>query len=129
VSALGLHVRFYLKSLRAFLGPGVPLHLSVTDCTNTRVELVETRLFSAIRSEFERVDCVWDEHRTSGRGYYVDLCFQIHATAASGRRLELVDGGCVDWTQKLLSDAKERLVISGIGSERLCAEFGKDDAA
>jgi hypothetical protein len=31
VSLLGLHIRFYLKSLRAFLDPGVPLHLSVTD--------------------------------------------------------------------------------------------------
>jgi hypothetical protein len=31
-----------------------------------------------------------------------------------------VDGGAVDWTQRLLSNAKERLVISGIGSERLC---------
>jgi hypothetical protein len=42
--------------------------------------------------------------------------------------LELVDGGSVNWTQKLLSNAKERLVISGIGSERLCAEFGNGNA-
>ena len=33
---------------------------------------------------------------------------------------QLADGGCVDWTQKLLSDAKERLVISGVGSDRVC---------
>ena len=26
----------------------------------------------------------------------------------------------VDWTQKLLSDTKERLVISGLGVERIC---------
>ena len=130
LSALGLHTRFYLRSLRAFLGPGVPLHLSVTDLnSNTRVELVETQLLSAIRSEFEYVDCVFDEHRTTGRGYYVDLCFHIHATAASGQRLELVDGGSVDWTRQFLSNAKERLVISGIGSERVCAEFGNDNAA
>jgi hypothetical protein len=128
LSALGLHIRFYLTSLRAFLGPGVPLHLSVTDLdSNTCVEL-ETRLFSPIRSEFEGVDCVLDEHRTSGRGYYLDLCFHIHATAASGRRWELVDGGSVNWTQQFLSNAKERLVISGIGSERL-SQFGNDKAA
>jgi hypothetical protein len=65
----------------------------------------------------------------SGRGYYLDLCFHIHATAISGQRLELVDGGCVNWTQKLLSNAKERLVISGIGSERLCAKFGNGNTA
>jgi hypothetical protein len=41
-----------------------------------------------------------------------------------GQRLELVDGGSVNWTQKFLSSAKERLIMSGIGSERLCGEFG-----
>jgi hypothetical protein len=69
-----------------------------------------------------------DEHRTSGTGYYLDICFHIHAIAAFGRQLEFVDGGAVDWTQKFLSNAKERLVISGIGSERLCAEFGNGNA-
>jgi hypothetical protein len=93
------------------------------------VELIETQLLSAIRSEFEDVDCVFDEHRTSGRGYYLDLCFHIHATATSGQRLELVDGGSVNWTQQFLSNAKERLVISGIGSERLCTKFGNDSAS
>jgi len=125
LSALGLHIRFYLSALQAFLGLGVPLHLSVTDLTpNTHVELIEAQLFAAIRAEFEGVDCAFDEHRTSGRGYYRDLCFHIHATTASGQRSELVDGGCVDWTQQFLSNAKERLVISGIGSERLCSMFG-----
>ena len=33
--------------------------------------------------------------------------------------LFLVDGGEVNWTQKLLVNAKERLVISGLGSERV----------
>jgi hypothetical protein len=128
LATLKLHIRFYLASLRAFLGSGVPLRLSVTDlASNTHVEFVETQLLLAIRSEFEDIECVFDEHRVSGRGYYLDLCFHIHATATSGQRLELVDGGCVNWTQKLLSNAKERLVISGIGSERLCAEFGADN--
>jgi hypothetical protein len=45
------------------------------------------------------------------------------------KRLELVDGCSVDWTQKYLSNAKERLMISGIGSERLCREFGTRTAA
>jgi hypothetical protein len=130
LSALGLHIPVYLKSVRAFLGPGIPLHLSVADLDSTsRVELIETQLLSGIRSEFEDVDCVFDKHRTSGRGYYVGLCFHIHATTATGQRLELVDGGSVNWTQQFLSNAKERLVISGIGSERLCTKFGNDNAA
>jgi hypothetical protein len=125
-----LHIRFYLRALRAFLGSGVPLHVSVTDFYQTaRNEALETQLLSPIRSEFENIDCAIDDQRTRGRGYYLNLCFLIHATASSGQRLELVDGGSVDWTQKYLSNAKERLVISGLGSERLCQEFAGNHAA
>ena len=130
LSALGLHIRFYLNVLRAFLGPDVTFQLSVADLdSNSRVELVETHLLSEIRSEFESVECVFDKHRSSGRGYYLDLCFHIYATAISGQRLELVDGGSVNWSQQFLSNAKERLVISGIGSERLCTKFGNVNTA
>jgi hypothetical protein len=125
LAALRLHVSFYLAALRAFLGQSTPLRLSVTNLgSNKHVELIETRLLTPIRTEFEGIACMFDEHRTSGRRYYLDVCFHIQAMAPSGQRLELVDGGAVNWTQKLLSNAKERLVISGIGSERLCTEFG-----
>ena len=124
LSALALHIRFYLRAIRAFLGSGVPLHLSATDFSpKTHENLLETQLLAPIRSEFGSVDCRIDGQRTSGRGYYLDLCFHIHATAPSGQRLQLVDGGSVNWTQQLLSNAKERLVVSGLGSERLCTEF------
>jgi hypothetical protein len=124
LSALGLHIRFYLRSLRAFLGAGIPLHLSVTNLSSDdNKSLLDAQLLSPIRSEFVDVDCDLDDFRTSGRGYYLDLCFHIHATTPTGQRLELVDGGCVDWTQQLLNNAKERLIISGLGSERLCTEF------
>jgi len=124
LSTLKLHIRFYLTALRTFLGPNVPLHVSITELgLSSRAELIETQLLSVIRSEFDGVDCGFDEDRTKGRGYYSDLCFHIHATAVSGQRLELVDGGSVNWTQKFLSNRKERLIISGIGSERLCSEF------
>jgi hypothetical protein len=126
LSALGVHIHFYLTALRAFLGPDVPLHLSVTDLNpDPRDELIEIQLLSSIRAEFKEVECAMDRQRTKGRGYYLDLCFHIHATNLSGQRLELIDGGSVNWTQKFLSNAKERLIISGIGSERLCSEFGK----
>lgn len=125
LSTMAVHIRFYLTALRSFLGSNVPLHLSVTDFgPEARKELIDTQLLSAIRAEFDEVDCVLDPQRSKGRGYYIDLCFHIHATNSSGEQLELVDGGSVDWTQKYLSNARERLIISGIGSERLCSEFG-----
>lgn len=124
VTALGLHIQFYLRTLRAFLGPYITLKLSVTDFSSKdNRKLLNDQLLSPIRSEFERVDCVFNDSRTSGQGYYMHLCFHIHATTPAGQQLELVDGGVVDWTQKYLGNAKERLVISGIGSERVCTEF------
>ncbi len=125
LDCLRLHARFYLRALRAYLGAGVGLAYSLTLLgEDVGKEQVEKELFAPVREEFEGVSCVFDAERTSGRGYYRGLCFHIHALHPDGRRLELVDGGWVDWTQKLLGSAKERLVISGIGSERLVAEFG-----
>lgn len=125
ITALSLQIRFYLSALRAFLGNATPLHLSITDLgKNERKSLFENRLLAPIRADFMHVDCGWDDARLSGRGYYRQLCFHIHAINPAGQKLELADGGALDWTQKYLSNAKERLVASGISSERLCSEFG-----
>jgi len=124
LESLLLHIRFYLCSLRAFLGSRIPLRLSVSDfALQGHQSVITSRLIDPIKEDLGGIDCCFDSQRTSGRGYYLDLCFHIHAMAPSSRWLELVDGGSVDWTQKLLSNSKERLVISGIGSERVCTEF------
>lgn len=57
--------------------------------------------------------------RDSGRAYYRGLCFKVYAPDAGGQRLEVGDGGFVDWTAKLLGNRKERLLISGYGLDRL----------
>jgi hypothetical protein len=124
MAALGLHIGFYLQALRAFLGPDVPVRLALTDWSApAKTAAVETQILAPLRERFSALDGVVDGGRTGGRGYYRDLCFHIEAADRSGRTVELVDGGAVDWTQRLLGSAKERLVISGIGSERLCSEF------
>ena len=129
LESLSLHIRFYLRSLRAFLGSGVPLRLSVSDfAPQAREAVITSELLDPIQDELRGTDCDFDSQRTSGRGYYLDLCFRISALALSGRWIELVDGGSVDWTQKLLSNSKERLMISAIGSERVCTEFANGNA-
>ena len=47
----------------------------------------------------------------------VRLCFKIY-----GDEIELGDGGFTDWTQTLLGDTKECLLVSGIGTERAAAQ-------
>jgi hypothetical protein len=61
-----------------------------------------------------------DHSRSSGRAYYVRLCFKIY-----GGEVELGDGGFTEWTQTLLGDTKERLLISGIGTERAVAYLSR----
>lgn len=85
--------------------------------------MLETSFFAPLAEEHANLDCVVDAERTKGRNYYRDVCFKIHARTPAGEMLELADGGSVAWTETLLSDKKERLVISGIGSERVCTAF------
>jgi hypothetical protein len=51
--------------------------------------------------------------------YYSDATFGMTVAGA-----EIVEGGLVDWTQTLLSDRKERLLVSGIGIELLARITG-----
>ena len=61
-----------------------------------------------------------DDAREKGRGYYLDVCFKVNAAPAAGGELaEIGDGGFTDWTARLTANAKERLLISGYGLDRL----------
>lgn len=54
----------------------------------------------------------------TGGSYYESLRFKVFATFAD-ERAEVGDGGFVNWTQKLVGSNKERLVISGLGIDRI----------
>lgn len=47
-------------------------------------------------------------------GYYTGICYKVYV-----EDVELADGGCVDWTQSLLGNRKERALISGVGVDRV----------
>jgi hypothetical protein len=112
--AVTSHLRFYAGLLTSFMGPDFAIRFALTDLASESPRDVW-------RLSFPRVEVTFDQSRESGRGYYHDVCFKIHARDRNGEWLELGDGGGVDWTAKLLSNAKERTVISGISSERICA--------
>ncbi|MGW4381457.1 hypothetical protein [Kitasatospora sp. NPDC004531] len=92
-----------------------------TEIRLTRLDEAAAPILARVRTELAGtpgLDVVDDPGRTSGRGYYTELCFKIHVTV-DGRRLEVADGGFVDWTQQLTGNRKERLLISGFGVDRL----------
>lgn len=114
------HIGFYVRLLTSI---GVPsVRLTVTDFSETVPDL-EARILNPLTQAFPEVQAKIDPHRTVGRGYYPSLCFHLYATDARGDEYNLADGGLVEWTQQLLSNKKERLMISGLGSERICALF------
>ncbi len=121
---LGLHIGFYLAALRQFLGTKTALRVTISDFgSNVARSPVRSEVVEKLQSVHKKVKVGVDQERKQGRGYYGQLCFKIFATPSRGREQELVDGGDVNWTQKLLNNAKERLIISGCGSERLCELF------
>jgi len=48
--------------------------------------------------------------------YYQNIQFKVFLKLGE-HEIDIADGGCVDWTQKLLSNQKHQLFISGIGME------------
>lgn len=123
IRELSRHTWFYVHLLRAFCDPELPIRVTLTDfgCSDQDVQL-EEQMLRPLRALLN-VECRLDPNRPSGRGYYRDLCMKIHARTSQGEWIELGDGGSVDWTQRLLSNSKERLMTSGIGSERVCTLF------
>lgn len=73
------------------------------------------------RFEVLRGDLPADPSRTTG--YYQGLCFKVFRDG-----VEIGDGGFVDWTQRLLGNRKERLLITGVGVDRLAMELGQRSA-
>lgn len=118
--AAGQHFRL-LALVAAGRGPEFELASVVEQVTfytrllgNVRIALtpLASDLAHRVRDQLDTQVEV-DTSRTSGRDYYTQLCFKIYAGD-----VELCDGGFTNWTQLLLGDHKERLLISGLGTER-----------
>jgi hypothetical protein len=121
IEAMRLHIGFFLSAFKKFLGPKVPLRVAISDFGSEPPRpVVQSGVVEKLQSSHKSVRIGFDQDRRQGRGYYGEFCFKIFATSSASKEQELVDGGDVDWTQKLLNNAKERLVISGCGSERVC---------
>jgi hypothetical protein len=74
------------------------------------------------------LDVVVDDDRQTGRGYYRDLSFKVNVEAGEGWA-EVGDGGFTDWTALLTASNKERLLISGVGIDRVAALMSRQPLA
>lgn len=112
--AIGIHLDTHLALFRQFLGPGVRLSVSYTLVSNS----VDDARLNAVTAAATRhgVAVEAEPDRDAVHGYYAGFCFHIWGEA-HGQRYQLSDGGTVDWVGRLLSNAKERTLISGCGVE------------
>jgi hypothetical protein len=83
----------------------------------------EAACFETLALEFPEAQFRFNLARLEGLGYYRGLCLRISPAAPDGVRYAVADGGFTDWTARLLQDRKERLLISGIGSEFVCRRY------
>jgi hypothetical protein len=119
---LVVHLRYLVDGIRR-----------VTDSTS-RVALTDLTdglmgpVMEAVHDALPQAEVVLDPRRKAGRGYYGGVCFKVHVTS-SDVPFEVADGGFVDWTQQLLGNRKERLLISGLGVERLVMTAGRPPRA
>lgn len=120
-------IAFYVQVLHEVTHLGYQAYrvrVALTDLEQGRREHILTeQVLKPLLARHPDILCELDPSRESGRGYYAGVCFHIYATNTAGMELELIDGGFTTWTQQLLSNNKERLLISGLGTERFCSQF------
>ncbi len=128
------HVGFHVRLLEAWCDRGAELGrvrvpITVLDGGPAEDHVV-ARAIEPLSAAHPDVEFSLDATREQGRNYYASLCFKVYAESQDVKDakeagdqktdlLEVGDGGLTDWTQQLVGSRKERLLISGIGSERL----------
>ena len=76
------------------------------------------RLIQSVYSEISKSQNVRVDLESPGNNYYKGIQYKA-VIEIGGQEIEIADGGFVTWTQQLLENKKERMLISGIGIEYL----------
>jgi hypothetical protein len=122
-AALHAQIGGWLSAYRRYFGPKLRLGISYTlpHPGNPDARLEALRALA----QAHNAELIEDAERPAAAGYYAGFCFHLLGGWPDGQLRQLADGGVVDWTAKLLGNAKERLLISGCGVEGLVALRGE----
>ncbi|WP_018182230.1 hypothetical protein [Kaistia granuli] len=112
--AVGLHLDTHLAAFSRLFGAGVRLSVGYTIVSNSHDDARRNAVMAAATRH--GVAVAEEPGREAAHGYYAGFCFHIWGEIG-GERYQLSDGGAVDWVGRLLSNAKERTLISGCGVE------------
>jgi uncharacterized protein (TIGR03083 family) len=113
---LTAHLRFWAQALGGLL-PGHRMRISYTTFSSAPLaERIRDTVMPSLWPLPPNVTVDEDPARERARGYYERGALRIAADDG-----EVGDGGFTSWTAQLLSDAKERCLISCVATERLTA--------
>jgi hypothetical protein len=125
--ALAEHTRFYLRLMLAARDVGYAvggIRVALIVYEPAWRDALGAGFLASLAAEHPGIEFSDDPGGEDGRGYYMGARFQIHVRDRARTEYLIVDGGFTDWTQQLLSNQKERLLTSGLGSERFVYCFG-----
>jgi hypothetical protein len=88
-----------------------------------RDETIEEQVIAPLRETFPEARFAVNQQRLEGLGYYQSFAVRVSPVAPDGQAYAIVDGGFTDWTARLMGNRKERLLISGIGTEFACKKY------
>jgi hypothetical protein len=109
-------LHLYKTLLEDFLRLPLTVHLYPRAGYSTSARL-EERINTAVESAHFKFPVQWKEVQTPN-AYYQGLQYKIFVQVEN-QWFEIGDGGFVDWSQQLLQNKKERLLIGSIGTEFL----------
>ncbi len=107
-AALLKHIGFYIRYFGEQSGHRLQVYLNARKGYTDRDGFL-LRLQSSLEENYPGIDIVLNQTETDNR-YYQGVNFKVNVDD-----IPIVDGGFVDWTQKILNNKKERLLISGAG--------------
>jgi hypothetical protein len=129
IASLIEHIGFFIQLFLNAMRDGYKLQtvrISFIVYDEAGLEIIKTKVIDKLQHYYSEVEYSISKEQRIGNGYYSGVRYQIFIADYSEVKYFIVDGGFTDWTQKLLSNKKERLLISGMGSERFIFCFGTD---
>jgi hypothetical protein len=106
--AIAKHLEFYISYFGNKLKHKLKVFLNLRNGYTDKMGFID-RIYCHLHEMYPNIEFIINKE-AADNNYYKGVNFKI-----SVNDLDLVDGGFVDWTQKLLENKKERLLISGAG--------------
>ena len=81
-----LHIGFFLKAFKKFLGSKIPLRVAISDFSSEAPRsAVRSEVVDKLQTSYNGVRIGFDQERKQGRGCYVELCFKIFRNILCGQ--------------------------------------------